>query len=275
LAAAVAGTTVTLHWTAPAGAVTSYVIEAGSFPGTNDLAIFDTGSAATVVIVVNVPARIYWVRVRARNGAEVGDASNEIAVTVAGGNCTATLYAPAAWRASGAGSSVSLAWDPPIIGCPPSDYIVEAGSTRNGVDLANFRTGSPALGYNATGVGAGTYYVRVRAANDFGVSYPTTEKVMVFGAGCFYAVGPSTLFISRGASPVSVQIETGPACPWTITADAAWLLTAIGVVLPTSGTGPASVLIAASINTGPVRIGTVQVRWSGGGADIPVMQNGF
>ena len=28
-------------------------------------------------------------------------------------------------------------------------------------------------------------------------------------------------------------------------------------------------------NTGPARSGTVQVRWPGGGADVPVTQNGF
>jgi hypothetical protein len=274
-AAAVTGTTVVLNWTAPAGAiVTSYIIEAGSFPSFTDLAVFDTGSALTSLAVLNVGPRIYWVRVRARNGADVSDPSNEISVAVAGGSCTATLYAPLAFHASGQGSAVTLTWDVPILGCPPSDYVIEAGSDRTRTDLANFRTGSALPRYSATGVGAGTYYVRVRSANDVGVSYPTPEKILVFSSGCFYAV-TSSVFISRGATPQAVSIETGPGCPWTATADAAWLFTAIGSVLPASGQGSANVPLNVSANTGPTRFGTVFVRWPGGGADVPVTQNGF
>jgi hypothetical protein len=253
-AATVSGTTVVLNWSASAAPVTSYVVEAGSFFGSSDLASFDTGTAATSIAVLNVPARIYWVRVRARSGADMSGPSNEISVRVEGGNCTGTLYAPLSWRASGADSSVTLTWDLPNLGCPPTEYVIEAGSTRGATDLAHFRTGTPVPRYDANGVGPGTYYVRIRSANDVGVSYSTSEKLMVFGIGCFYSV-TSTVNISRGAVSQPIAVETGPGCAWTMTADASWLLTAFGSALPTAGQGSRTVPLNVSINLGPPRTG--------------------
>jgi hypothetical protein len=84
LASTVVGSTVTLTWQPPAsGSPLSYVIEAGSSPGNANLAVFDTGSAATTVTVPNVPAGTYYVRVRARSGGSSGT-SNEVVVTVGG-----------------------------------------------------------------------------------------------------------------------------------------------------------------------------------------------
>jgi len=46
LTGTVTGTTVTLNWTAPAGgdAPTSYIVQAGTASGLNDIASFDTGT---------------------------------------------------------------------------------------------------------------------------------------------------------------------------------------------------------------------------------------
>lgn len=275
LSSSVSGTTVTLHWSAPPGAVTSYIIVAGSFPGLTDLASFDTGSATTSVIVLNVPARNYFVRVRARVGAEVGDASNEISLTVEGSNCSGDFYGPFAIHASGQGSSVTLTWDRSDLGCPASDYVIEAGSSRGGTDQANFRTGSSQPRYDAVGVSPGTYYVRVRAANAVAVGLSFVENVLVFGPGCLYSVAPSTVFVSRGGfATSSLSVETGPSCSWTVTADASWLFPN-GGALPTSGVGSRTVSMNVNANVGPVRTGTVQVRWPGGGVDVPATQNGF
>lgn len=263
----------TLNWLPPPVSVTSFVIEAGSFPRYADLATFDTSSPVTSAVFFNVGAGYYYVRVRARNGADVSAASNEVLVTVEGGNCTGTLYAPD-FRVTGAGSSVSLTWDAPTIGCPPTEYVIEAGSARGGIDLANFRTGSAVPRYDATGVGAGTYYLRMRAANDVGVSYASSEKILVFSSGCLYAVGPSTVFISRGGIGGGVSLETSPNCSWTISADAPWL-SLVGGGLPVAGQGSRLVAMNVNVNLGPVQRATLMVRWPGGGADVPVTQNGF
>jgi hypothetical protein len=70
-------------------------------------------------------------------------------VSVGGANCLGTLYAPFGWRASGRGSSVTLAWEVPTLGCPPTEYIIEVGSTPGATehsdDLCHM-----ALRYNAS-----------------------------------------------------------------------------------------------------------------------------
>lgn len=76
------GGTVTLQWSAPTGAVTSYVIEAGSTLGATNLANSDLGSAATTFTATRVGRGTYYVRIRARNACGVSSPSNEIVVVV-------------------------------------------------------------------------------------------------------------------------------------------------------------------------------------------------
>lgn len=74
------GTVLTLSWTASTGA-TSYVIEAGSGPGLADAAVFDTGSPLTTFTHPAVPrGRTFYLRVRARNAAGAGGASQEVTI---------------------------------------------------------------------------------------------------------------------------------------------------------------------------------------------------
>lgn len=83
LSSSVAGLIVTFTWTAPAiGTPTSYVLEAGSAPGLSNLAVFDTGSTATTLVVPGVPPGAYLVRLRARNAQGNGVSSNERLVVV-------------------------------------------------------------------------------------------------------------------------------------------------------------------------------------------------
>lgn len=80
LTALVSGNTVTLGWEATIeGSIpTSYVVEAGSSSGASDLARFDTATAATSFTAASVPARTYFVRVRARNPAGTSNPSSEV-----------------------------------------------------------------------------------------------------------------------------------------------------------------------------------------------------
>ena len=84
LTAAVSGASVTLRWT-PAthgdAAPTHYVLEAGMSPGTSNAAIMPVG-AQTVIGVNAVPPGVYYVRVRAANGASLSAPSNEVRVEV-------------------------------------------------------------------------------------------------------------------------------------------------------------------------------------------------
>lgn len=82
LTASVAGATVSLSWSAPAGPITGYVIEAGSAPGLVDIVPGAPLGPVAGLAVPGVPRGRYHVRVRAANGALVSAPSNEILVDV-------------------------------------------------------------------------------------------------------------------------------------------------------------------------------------------------
>jgi len=180
--AVVNGTTVALYWTAPtAASVTGYILEAGAQPGGSELASADIGPAPTYTATA-VPAGTYYVRVRARGGNRVSDPSNEIVVVVSAAapppcGCGA-VPAPTGLTYTIKRSDVTLLWSYPPSTTSPSSFVIEAGSFSGASDLANFDTLSIATGYFASGVGSGTYFVRVRARNACGVSPPSNEIVV-------------------------------------------------------------------------------------------------
>jgi WD40-like Beta Propeller Repeat len=178
LAATVFGSTLTLTWTAPAsGTPTAYVIEAGSATGAMDVANFSTGSTATTFSATVAGGGTFFIRVRAANAAGVSPPSNEILVTI--GSAQPPPGAPIALAASVSGSTVTVTWARPLSGGAPATYIVEAGSSSGASNLAVIDTQSTAPVLVAPGVGAGTYFVRVRAANASGVGPPSNEVVVV------------------------------------------------------------------------------------------------
>jgi hypothetical protein len=204
LTASVAGTTVMLQWLGVAGAA-SYVVEAGSAPGLIDRARFDTLSSATTLMVVNVSAGAYFVRVRATGGGELSAPSNEVTVVVAGG-APCVPNAPAGLRAARAGSTVTLSWSAPSGGCAPGWYVIEAGSAAGLANVANFSTGSTATAYVAVGVASGAYYVRVRAATSAGTSGPSNE--VFFTIDCAVAA-PTGLVGNVNGSTVTLAWRPG------------------------------------------------------------------
>lgn len=157
----------TLSWTEPTGGgrATSWIIEAGSAPGLSDVATVPGGARFFASIVVwsmsGVPAGRYYVRVRAQNAAGVSGPSNEVLVTIRE-SCGGTPGQPTGLVASVSGSTVTLTWGAGP-GCPPSAYIVWAGSYPGGDDLAVIATDGPVTSYVARNVRSGTYYVRVSA----------------------------------------------------------------------------------------------------------------
>jgi hypothetical protein len=131
--------------------------------------------------------------------------------------------------ASASGSSVTLSWVAPNGGDPMTAYVIEAGSAPGLANLAAFSTGNTLTIFHASGIGAGTYYVRVRAANAFGSSAASNEAVLVVGGSPGTAPGaPSGLTSTVNAggtvgfawnaasgSPTTYVIEAG--YPMTIT----------------------------------------------------------
>jgi hypothetical protein len=78
------GLQVALNWSAPSsgGPVSDYLVEAGSAPGTSNLAIVSTPG---LTLSATAPPGIYYVRVRGRNPAGIGPASPEIVIDLSGG----------------------------------------------------------------------------------------------------------------------------------------------------------------------------------------------
>jgi hypothetical protein len=205
LTGTVVGARVTLSWLGPSTGdlPTSYIIEAGSAPGRVDLANFDIGSNAPTFVTDGVPPGTYFVRVRARNNAGVSAPSNDVAVIVTGsGGCTPA--APTSLVATATGSTVTLQWTAPGGSCGATAYIVEAGSAPGLSNLANFNTGSTATTFVAMGVGAGTFYIRVRAANGANASAPSGEATLVVG-GCSMPGAPAGLTGSVNGTTVSLS----------------------------------------------------------------------
>jgi hypothetical protein len=173
---------VTLTWGTPTNGdpPTAYIVEAGSGPGLANLANFSTGSTRTFFEASGVGNGTYYVRIRAVNAFGTSAASNE-AVLIVGVAPGAPPAAPRGLTNTvNAGGTVSFEWQAPS-GAPTS-YLIEAGSRSGLADLANIDLGSRATTMTATGVGAGTYFVRVRARNAFGTSAPSNEIAVTVGA---------------------------------------------------------------------------------------------
>jgi hypothetical protein len=121
--------------------------------------------------------------------------------------------APGGLSTSAAGSTVTLSWSAPSSGGAPTAYIIEAGSSPGLANLANFSTGSTATTFSAGGVGAGSYYVRVKAINAAGASAPSNESLLIVGGGsgpCTGAPAAPTGFALTGNSGGTVSFAWNP-----------------------------------------------------------------
>jgi hypothetical protein len=175
------GNTVMISWAPPAsgGAPTSYQIEAGSAPGLANLANFPTGGIATSFSATGVPNGTYYLRVRASNAAGVSGSSNEVTLNV--GTPMPPPGAPSNLTASVSGSTVTLSWTAPSSGGAPSTYMIDVGTAPGLTNFGSFPSGGTTTSITATGVGNGTYYVRVRATNPSGSSGPSNEGIVRVG----------------------------------------------------------------------------------------------
>lgn len=194
LSATAIGSAVTLTWVAPTSgdAVLSYIIEAGSTPGAANLASFSTGNTATSFFAAGVGTGTYFVRVHAVGANSIGASSNEAVLVVTGAGGAVVPGAPSGLGVVGnSGGTVVLTWIG--AGGNPTSYVVEAGSGPGLSNLANSDVGLTNT-LTANGVGAGTYYVRMRAKNTAGTGAPSNEIVLVVGSDqalTIAAVAPS------------------------------------------------------------------------------------
>ncbi|MCX6553298.1 MAG: D-Ala-D-Ala carboxypeptidase family metallohydrolase, partial [Acidobacteria bacterium] len=185
LTASASGTSVALAWSAPTtgGAPAAYTIEAGSGPGLTNLANFSTGNTATTFAASGVGSGTYYLRVRATNNAGTSGPSNEAIMVVGGGGCTVPPGAPGGFTLTqNSGGNVAFRWTAAAGG--PTTYVLEAGSAPGLANLANVDLGGTGTTFATSGVGAGTYYVRVRARNACGLGAASNELVLLVSTAC-------------------------------------------------------------------------------------------
>jgi len=181
---------------------------AAATSGASNLANADLGSDMPALTADAVPAGTYFIRVRGKNAAGVSAPSNEIALTVGSVSpCVSAPSAPHGLIGSAAGSTVTLAWSAGPSACPATAYIIEAGSAPGLANLAAVNTGTTATTFSANGVGAGTYYIRIRAVNAVGSSPPSNEVVITVGTTTTCTAppaAPSALLTSAIGSTVTL-----------------------------------------------------------------------
>ena len=157
---------VTLGWNASTGA-TSYRLEAGSGAGLTNL--FNGNVGAGTSLGATAPAGTYFTRVRAVNGCGTSNPSNEVQWSLA---CVAPP-APTDLTFSKSGGVVTITWN---AATGAATYRLQAGNVAGASNLFNNDIGpSTSIQFNIGSVPAGTYFLRVLAANTCGTSGASNE----------------------------------------------------------------------------------------------------
>jgi len=173
ISARVSGYTATVTWLAGgAPRADSYVVEAGSSSGAADVGVFPVGPATTVSGTLG--AGRYFVRVKGIGTGGAGLASSEVILDLPA--VAAPPAAPATLTGAVTGGVVTLQWQAAVGN--PTTYVVEAGTASGLSNLAVFATGHLDTRL-AAAPPPGTYVVRVRAANAFGMSGPSNEITLI------------------------------------------------------------------------------------------------
>ena len=215
LQATVTDDSLRMSWQPPADGlpVTAYVIEAGTASGEANITRVETST--TSFSANGIPEGTYFLRVKAKRAGGVGSASNEAIAVVTGAPdaCAVSASVPTSVTASVVGTLIRLSWRPGV-GPAPTGYVVEAGSTPGGREIAtlNFDSDTTTIG---GAVPNGTYFLRVVAVNACGASSPAPEvSVTVGGPAPVLPGAPKGLVKSVAGSAVSLlwlQPTTGGA----------------------------------------------------------------
>jgi hypothetical protein len=178
LTAIVVGSTVMLTWNSTSvQPLFGHRLEAGSASQLSNLASVLIGTS-TVFVAPNVPAGMYFVRVRAVGVDGDSAPSNEVVVSVGGSSCTTPPAPPVNFRSVVNGSFIALNWSSGA-GCPATKFILHAGSAPFSSNLAIVSLGDT-FTFSASAP-AGTYYLRLYAENLYGLSGPSNEVTAVIG----------------------------------------------------------------------------------------------
>jgi glucose/arabinose dehydrogenase len=258
LRATVVGTTLQLDWDVPADAqgLVGYAVEAGSGPGLANYA--RALVPAQTLTIQRVPPSTYHLRVRAITSSGDGPSSNELVVII--GETAAPCVspsAPIALAGQALGTTLNLAWRAPATGNAPSRYVIQAGSTSGASDIAAI----PIDGSFTSIAGAapnGTFFFRVIAINECGISEPSNEISVTVGGPLPPVPGPPTSVTSevvgsRVTLTWSPPVSGGPVVSYVIA-----VRDAAGNALAALGTGNAASFLSQDNVPPGVYLVTVQ-----------------
>jgi len=188
LSASSSGSNITITWSAGSGA-TGYVLEAGSGSGKADLATVTLGTSTTFS-TGGIANGLYYLRMMSTAGGVTSSASNEAVMQV--GSCSTAPAAPASMNVSITGGTFVIAWLP---SARATSYLIDAGSSAgssnlaSGVDITSGVVAVPGgqqqggypnqVSWSYSGLGAGSYFLRVRAKNACGTSSASNEVVAI------------------------------------------------------------------------------------------------
>lgn len=173
MTASVVASTVTLGWQPgtdpPASA---YLVEVGSTAGGSDIGVFGIGVSTSVS--GGLAPGTYYARVRGVGANGPGPAGSEVVVTTP----TVSLppQAPGALSTSVSGGVVTLSWT--AAAGNATTYVIEAGTAPGLSNIGTLPLGHLDTAFS-TPAPPGTYVVRVRAANAFGVGPASNEVTVV------------------------------------------------------------------------------------------------
>lgn len=173
MTATVSGNTIALGWQPGSGvAASSYVVEVGTSAGGTEVGAFPVGALTRVT--GNLPPGTFYARVRGVSAQGTGSPGSEVILTTP--SVSLPPQAPSALSATVANGLVTLSWT--AAAGNATTYVVEAGT---GPGLSNI--GALPLGHLdttfSTPAPPGTYVIRVRAANAFGVGPASNEVTVV------------------------------------------------------------------------------------------------
>ncbi len=194
----VAGNTVTLQWTAAAGA-TGYLVEGGTTPG-GTMGQIPTGSTNTTFSFPS-PSGVLYLRVKAlgANGA-TSAASNEVQVAVNVATPPAPPAAPTMLTGNAVGSRLQLAWTNATTGGTPTALLLHvSGALSLTVPLA------PGQTFSYPAVPPGTYTFSTSAQNAAGTSPASNSVTLTFPGTCTPPGVPTGFQTTRAGNLVTVS----------------------------------------------------------------------
>jgi predicted phage tail protein len=192
------GQMVSLQWSARLDGppATGYLLEVGSAPDTANLLSLPLGNVTR--FQSPAPNGVYHLRLRATNAAGAGRPTASQRVEV---GCLAPPGRPLALRGTVAGPVVALTWQR---GAGVIDrYVIEAGRAPGLSSIASLVIAAQSTAFQAEAP-PGTYFLRVRAANDCGLSGPSAEIFLVVGAAVALPGEPGTPTVTVSGSTVSL-----------------------------------------------------------------------